>query len=73
MKIASAQRIPEAGHSCMAGRKENINYKDLCSREFITFAFVPEMLLSNNRAVNRKNSTLLSFCAANFSVVEDNV
>ena len=35
MKIASAQRIPEAGHSCMAGKKAMISCNKLCFWQFI--------------------------------------
>ena len=37
MKIASAHRIPEAGHSCMAEKKATINCTKLCFWQFIMF------------------------------------
>lgn len=60
IKIASAQRIPEAGHSCMAERKANIHFQKLWSRKFHELAFLARDVAK--KLSSRVHSAIQSAC-----------
>lgn len=61
IKIASAQRIPEAGHSCMAERKANIHFQKLWSWQFHELAFLARDVVAvwyKNRRQKRQRTNI---------------